>query len=95
MGVASGGEFPAEGRGGPSPAPSGSHHSLKCSRLAARPSRSSGSGSSGRLVSVFIANPIHCGLRIHASTYPKRKEGKPEALAGWFSDMYRADARAT
>jgi hypothetical protein len=43
-------------------------------------------------VSVFIANPIHRGLRFHPQRYPKRKGGNPKALAGWFSGMYRATA---
>jgi hypothetical protein len=43
-------------------------------------------------VSLFIANPIHRGLRFNApARYPKRKGGNPKALAGWFSDMYRAN----
>jgi hypothetical protein len=46
-------------------------------------------------VSVFIANPIHDDLRFTAPRNPKRKGGNPEALAGWFSDRYRANvARA-
>jgi hypothetical protein len=32
-------------------------------------------------VSVFIANPIHRGWRIHAPSYPQRKGGKLKAVA--------------
>jgi hypothetical protein len=42
-------------------------------------------------VSVFIANPIHRGLRIHAPALSKTEGGDPKALAGWFPDMYRAN----
>ena len=35
-------------------------------------------------MSVFIANPIHRGWRIHAPSYPQRKGGNLKAVAGVF-----------
>jgi hypothetical protein len=70
------------------PCPSNSHHSVKSSRLAARPSRSSGSGSSGGLVSLSIANPSTGWRFFTPLLYPTRKGGDPKALAWSFPDMF-------